>query len=88
MASVEFFFRKSGAAGPGAGQPFMTFTLTNAFITAIQMRSDSGSEGPVEEIQLVFGQSKLEIHNVDPRTGQVTARSTTVGYDLTKAALM
>ncbi len=66
----------------------MTFTLTNAFITAIQMQSDSGSEGPVEEIQLVFGQSKLEIHNVDPRTGQVTAGSTTVGYDLTKAALM
>jgi type VI protein secretion system component Hcp len=86
LTSVEFFFRKSGGEGPGK-QPFLTFTLTNACITSIQMHSDSGNEGLVAEIQLAFGQSNLEIHNIDPRTGQVTT-STTVGYDLTKAALI
>lgn len=91
LTSVEFFFRKSAGAGPAPGpdQPFMTLTLTNAFITSIQMHSDSGGEDLVEEIQLVFEQSKLQIQNVDPRTGQVTPGSpTTVGWDLTKAAVM
>ncbi len=87
LSSVQVFFRKAGAVG-GAGQPYMTLTLTNAFITALQMHSDSGSEVPVEEIHLVFEQSKLEIHNIDPKTGQVTAGSTTVSYDLLKATLM
>lgn len=89
LTSVEFYFRKSGGVGPGPGQqPFMIFALTNAFITAIQMNSESSSEGLVEEIQLVFEQSKLEIQNTDPRTGQVTAGGNTVAYDLTKATVI
>ena len=88
LTSVEFFFRQSGGAAAGAEQPFMTLTLATAFITSIQMHSDSGSGGLVEEIHLVFGQSKLQIQNIDPRTGQVTPGSTTVGWDLTRAAAM
>lgn len=80
LTSVQVFFRRA------PGQPYMTLTLSHAFITAIHMLSDSGSDAPLEEIHLIFEQTKLEIHNTDPKTGEVIAGSpATVSYDLTKA---
>lgn len=80
LTSVQVFFRRA------PGQPYMTLTLSYAFITAIHMHSDSGSDAPLEEIHLIFEQTKLEIHNTDPKTGEVIAGSpATVSYDLTKA---
>lgn len=86
LTSVQVFFRRAAGAVGGAGQPYMTLTLSHAFITAIHMHSDSGSDAPLEEIHLIFEQTKLEIHNTDPKTGEVIAGSpATVSYDLTKA---